>query len=1216
MMKHLQRLIITISFLVISLNITAQFNVQTGQTPVQYVNNLVGQGISFSNVQFTGDVNAVGSFTGANANLGFNSGIILSSGPAVSAVQGQFGDPIVNGVQNIPELLPFVTNCTFAFPAIVNDGAILEFDFVPQSTPVTFRYVFASVEYPTYVCSQYNDAFGFFISGPGIAGQQNLAIVPGTNDPITISTINNGNVGGAGTITNNPCVLTNSQYFNTANPPGMTFNGYTVVMVAVADVIPCQTYRIRLMIGDGCDQGLDSAVFLEAGSFGSTPVTINAVTLNNDSTTFEGCAPATLEITKNQPDLLDQDVTVDLIIEGTATNGVDYDFIPSTLLIPAGQTTSTLVINAIEDGIDEPTETIVLIYPLACGEFDTITIFIRNKPPIVISPDPAPSICGGQGPVDISFSADGGVPPLAYQWADALGNGTSISVNPLVPTTYSVTVTDFCGSQSTANIFVAVGITPDPPEVTAVPDPICENESFSISANSDNPNADVIWQGPDGFAFIGDNVVINDASVVNGGLYQVFASNGGCDSDPVDVNVIVKPRPLINTINSNSPVCEGQNISLEAVVIPGNSIIEWTGPNNYTATGFAQLFPATSSVDQTGIYAATATLDGCDALSAEAVNVEVRVKPLAPEVVIPEVICSDFTLVMNTPEIADTYLWTGPGAYSANTQTAERPLMNPSHAGLYALSITRNGCTSDPSTGLVAVIDASFMPPVVSNAPICAGDSLRFSTSVSGFNTTYFWSGPNGFTSSVQNPIILNPVADLQSGDYSLYLDISGCITGTTTIPVLVKPIPLSDAGLDIQICNEETGQIGSAPIIGHTYNWFPAIGLNNATIANPTVMWGNFSGNVLDKPYILTTTLNGCSSNDTVLVQVNPKPLATFTAPNPQCFEGNSFDFMAEGIFSTEARFIWDFGIWATPDSSAEQNPSGVVFNSTGVQVVRLSINDRGCLSNVYQAPVNIYKMPVSNFIPDIHVGCEPAYVTFTNLSQDDDSELSYQWDFGNGQNSTLSEPSLIYRTEGKYTVTLTSTNKRGCKDVYEVPSAVIINPSPKAAFSLDPPMTVITEPNIEFIDLSTNATDCFYTIGDVDSVFQFNHIYTFRDTGTYLITQHLRNNFGCTDSASNFAIVDFGYKIYVPNAFTPNDDGLNDRFTIYGEDLRDFNMRIYNRWGQLLYTSYDLENGWDGTTRLESNTVPGGEYIYRINVKDKYGRDFTYNGTVNLVR
>lgn len=1208
---NFRRLLSITTAIVVSSTFSFGQAIDSTLTPNQYINNLVGLGVSYGGVSFQGDGQAIGFFSGASANLGFGSGIIMATGPVMEAV-----DPLFFGaldqdevLTNMPDLTAMVPpTCTFGG---ANDGSILEFTFVPQSTPVSFRYIFASDEYPNWVCSQYNDAFAFLISGPGIVGTQNLALVPGTNDPITISTINNGNVGGSGNAGNDPCILTNSQYFNTNPPTDINYNGFTEVLTAVADVIPCSTYTLRLLLADYCDTGLSSAVFLEANSFGAAPIAITQTTLNGDSTTYEGCAPATLIFTRLNPDPFDY--VFPFTLTGTATQGVDYLGVPPFVTIPAGETSVELILQAVTDGIVEGPETIELSYETICGTIST-TVYITEPPTVTVTPVATPSICEGLGPVTISGVATTGVAPYTYTWSDGLPNGNSASVNPTVTTTYTLTATDFCGNSGTTNLTVNVANTPDVPSVTPAT-PICENENFTLSAATSSTTATLNWTGPNGFTQVdGIGLVsINNATVANSGNYSVFASEFGCNSAPVVVNQVVNPRPVLSNPTATTPACEGSPLNISTLITPLTSTVNWTGPNGYTGTG-ASLNFASAAITQSGLYAATATLNGCDALVPVSVLVQVNDSPDAPNVTFDSPVCAGFDLNLQTSVIADTYAWTGPGAWSSSNQNAVRAAMTPADAGNYNLIVTTNNCPSPPTVVNVQVIDASFLPQIITNSPVCQGTDLDFSTPIVN-GAQYFWSGPGGFTSNSID--FSQEEVDLtQEGNYSLYLVIGQCTTATNTFSADVVPIPLTNAGLDNATCSMQPLQIGTPPLPGHTYSWTPSLGLNFSTVSNPTVVISNVGADPVNYPFILTTTADGCSGYDTINVLVNPQPIASFQAPAPQCFEGHSFDFAAEGIYnSSDPRFVWDFGPGATPDSSSEMEPQDVIFPSTGLHLVKLVIIDNGCVSNTYISPVNVWTMPVSNFVSDVVETCEPSLINFSDLSEDE-APVSWSWDFGNGRYSNDQNPSVLYREAGMYNVSLTVTNINGCSNTYNVNSLITINPSPQAAFNLYPGnILTIADPTIEITDLSNNASECFYTIGS-DSIFSFNTYYSFPDSGNYEVVQFLSNEFGCTDTTIQLVRVDIGYKVYIPGAFTPNDDGNNDVFRIYGEDIATAEIKIFNRWGELLYTSYDPENGWDGKTKLGDKIVPGGLYLYSIDLFDRFGNKYDYDGTIQVLR
>ena len=246
--------------------------------PTYLIDNiLLGGGVIASNHSYEGDSAQIGFFNAVNTSLGLDSGIVMATGGIDNLVPGNMIFTAIPNTVTDPDLLtvansvPALIGQTFTVSS-VNDIAKLEFDFVPTSDTITFRYVFGSQEYFTYENSQYNDVFGFFLSGPGIAGPYangaiNLAVVPNSNPPlpITISTIHNGQNGAITPI--------NQQYFVANQGTGLDTiadaDGLTTVLTAVAVVQCGQTYHIKLAIADGTDSGLSSYVWLESGSFKS-----------------------------------------------------------------------------------------------------------------------------------------------------------------------------------------------------------------------------------------------------------------------------------------------------------------------------------------------------------------------------------------------------------------------------------------------------------------------------------------------------------------------------------------------------------------------------------------------------------------------------------------------------------------------------------------------------------------------------------------------------------------------------------------------------------------------------------------------------------------------------------------------------------------------------------------------------------------------------------
>lgn len=357
-------------------------------TPVNLIDQVfLGDGVEVLNISYTGDPNAVGYFKLGTQDVGMYDGIIMTTGQASLAPtinNTSTGTGAANSGGSDPDLTTIAANNTF-------NAAIYTIDFIPSSDTLRFNYVFASEEYIDYVCS-FNDVFGFFLSGPGITGPytnmaQNIALVPGTtNTPVAVGTINNGVAVG----NNNPCILTNTQYYvnnNWVSNPAtsnhqLIYDGFTTVLTATAIVQPCSTYRIKLAIADALDQVFDSAVFLEANSFGTNGLRVFSQTPSLTNSIAEGCEPGIINFELDNP--AETDYTLTYSVGGSAIMGVDYDSIPLNGFIPQGQSSYSLSLNALPDNITEGIDTIELYINVTPCEQDTFYIFIEDA--IIQSP--------------------------------------------------------------------------------------------------------------------------------------------------------------------------------------------------------------------------------------------------------------------------------------------------------------------------------------------------------------------------------------------------------------------------------------------------------------------------------------------------------------------------------------------------------------------------------------------------------------------------------------------------------------------------------------------------------------------------------------------------------------------------------------------------------------------------------------------------------------
>lgn len=485
------RLTLALIFLAISLaQLNAQFGITNALTPQQYVEDvLLGAGVQVSNVTFAGNNLQIGKFVNGTNTIGMNSGVVMSTGSVLNIDDGG-SNIFLSQAMNSPGDADVLAVAQSIIPTTTStrDASVLRFNFIPSGDSVKFRFVFASDEYRTYCCTQWNDAFGFFVSGPNPMGgnynTQNLALVPGTNTPITISTIyppNSGSCSGS----------QNAQYYiqNTTSG-GHGFNGYLTPIEIKFPVVCGETYTFKFAVADCNDAIYDTGIFLESGSFSSDAVEIAVATVSGNSTVIEGCSDASFIFTRPIAQATDT-LTVNYNVTGTAIEGTDYNTLINPVVFLPGQDTVVLTLTPIDDQIIEGQETVIITAFTVnqCG--DTIqtqgTLFIIDPLEFVISHNSPVANCVDDS-VLMTASATGGLAPYTYEWSNgATGPNVYGEVFVFGPYDYIVTVTDLCGTQKQDTVTITIN--------QPVPLAIAENDVTIYCPNDSVPLVAVISGG-------------------------------------------------------------------------------------------------------------------------------------------------------------------------------------------------------------------------------------------------------------------------------------------------------------------------------------------------------------------------------------------------------------------------------------------------------------------------------------------------------------------------------------------------------------------------------------------------------------------------------------------------------------------------------------------------------------------------------------------------
>lgn len=435
-----------------------------------------------SNIKALGNAKGIGYFEQGGSSIGIERGIILATGPIGNAegpnAKGDLGGDFKDASGD-----PDLRNLT---AAPIFDAVGLEFNFVPLDSLVTFRYVFASEEYCEFVGSNYNDVFGFFVSGPGINGSfsknsQNVALVPGGTEYVSINNINHLK-NSAYFVRNEPQKDADRCQIEWQQPPNFNrieFDGFTKVMTATLKLIPCQTYTLRLVIADASDGNYDSAVFLEAESFNiGGNINLGTGSVNGKDTLLEGCNTGYFLARRRPGEKTDKPLSIGLRIGAgsQAKPGIDFQPLPKTITIPAGASEIPVPVQVYIDDEQEPVESIILEldFPCSCIS-DTAKLYIQDPPPLRTGLQNQ-QICIGET-VRLQAKPTGGVPPYSFAWSDR-DTSPYLIIRPSADTVVSLSLTDSCGRHLTQQY--TISRRPPPTLFTQSKRDVCQGDSVHI----------------------------------------------------------------------------------------------------------------------------------------------------------------------------------------------------------------------------------------------------------------------------------------------------------------------------------------------------------------------------------------------------------------------------------------------------------------------------------------------------------------------------------------------------------------------------------------------------------------------------------------------------------------------------------------------------------------------------------------------------------------
>ncbi len=518
---------------------------------------------------------------------------------------------------------------------------------------------------------------------------------------------------------------------------------------------------------------------------------------------------------------------------------------------------------------------------------------------------------------------------------------------------------------------------------------------------------------------------------------------------------------------------------------------------------------------------------------------------------------------------------------------------------------------NSPVTSLPFVITVNPLPSVsCSSQNHYLGANTAFNAVVSGGAPfTYNWNFGDGGIDTSASPTHLYGATGTYN--YSVAVtDTNGCTSiCSDTLNIVVAPYVYAGfTYTQTQICGS-TSVFFTDTTSGNAtwWEWDFGDGTPTSSLQNPLHIYstpGNYSVKLTAGNFIYSDSI---VRNNIISVWVVPD--AEISYINDTVCYPLIEQFM--DVSPGSASWLWNFGDGSA--TSTLQNPSHAY--TPGTYNVTLTVTSIDGCSDNDNATVHILPAPTAAFTQSSTVICSGGTVLFTDASID---ATYWSWNFGDGSTYTGNEPPIhTYVNQGIYNVTLTAKNALGCEDDTTIIAAVNVNLRPDAAFQLTTVGEIILGTDVSLENYSANYNYWLWDFGNgtIDSL-NFNTTTIYTAPGIYNITLYAIYGPGCYDSATIAITVNDIETIYVPEAFTPNGDNMNDIFYVYGNDLINFNLYIFDRWGEIIYESNDIQKGWDGM--VEGKKAPDGVYSYRINYakKSKPAEKHTKIGSLVLLK
>lgn len=1031
----------------------------------------------------------------------------------------------------------------------------------------------------------------------------------------------------------NDSALCSGQTMTLSSPP---VTGYTYSWSPATDLSSISSSNTSLTASNLTTLPVSTNYILTTNRMGCTSIdtikiTVNPIPVSNAGTDIVTCPTNT---SGN--------------IGTVATLGYTYSWLPVTGLSSITASNPTVTLSNSGSIIY-----VVKTTSLGCNSFDSVKVKVNPLPTATASG--TISVCKDAASPNVTFSGTGSIAPYIFTYsinggADqtlATGGGNSltiaVSTNTAGAFTYSiVSVQDANSCTQSQSGSATVTVNPLPTATISGTTSVCKGETAPFITFTGIGNT-----APYTFTYTINGGTNQTITTINGNSVNVAAptqtagtyiyslvslqdgSSSACaQTQSGNATVTVHPSPMA-TFSSTS-VCKGNvtQFSDNSITVSG-TISTWSW--DFADGSILNSSPNPSyTYANPGIYNVT-LIAGNSFGCIDTITKPVQVYFLPTPNFTHSDVCFGDTMHFSNSSSVDPstsitgYLWVFADGSSSNN--LQNPVHYYSSAGSYFVTLvttTAEGCAA------VANIPVKVYDPPTSaftfNNTCLTTQAMFTNTSLNPtMGTIASWSWDFGDGTPLNTAVWSPDHLYAAPGNYIITLITSSSNLGcadTLQSAITVYPMPLANFRATPVCLHQMMHFNDSSTVVSgnvNAWSWNFGDGSPADTLRIPAHIYTNSGTYPVS---LVAITGKGCKDTVSKSAVVHPLPDVHFSAVNVCKGAVTQFnDLTTIPITDTLQSWIWNFA--DNSPYNTNQNTSHLYAIAGSYHVQLVSVSKFGCSDSLTKIVV-INPNPDVNFVATNTVGCEPLCVYFRDSSSiATGNNTHWAWNLGDGSIvSNLPSFEHCYKNDSLYSpifinISLTVISDSGCVGFISKNNYVTIYPKPVAGFTTQPHTTTIVNPVITFTDLSIGADFWHWNFGDHDTISKFNPApHTYADTSTYKITLTTSTLYGCVDTAYATITIEPDFVFYIPNAFTPNDDGMNDTFGGKGIFIKAFEMEIYDRWGNLVFYSDDFNNPWDGRVNHGTEIAQMDVYVYIIKVTDFTGLEHKYKGKVTLVK